>query len=131
MSTPIHQEITFDATPEQVYRALVDAAEHAEFSGAPAEIDAEPGGACSWYGGHVSGRNIELVPNERIVQVWRATPWDPGVYSVIKYELRAQGDKTQVVFDQAGHPEGTAEHLASGWHERYWTPMAAYFAGKA
>lgn len=128
---PIHQEITFCATPQQVYRALMDSAEHAAFTGAPAEVSPDEGGACSWYGGQVTGRNIELVPGKRIVQVWRAGNWDEGVYSVTRYELRADGPKTRVIFDQAGHPEGTAQHLEGGWHERYWKPLEAYFDAKA
>jgi len=128
MSTPIHQEISFSATPEQVYRALTDSSEHAAFTGAPAEVSPDEGGACSWHEGYVSGRNIELVPNKRIVQAWRAKSWDEGVYSIIRYELSATAEGTQIVFDQAGHPEGTGEHLESGWHERYWKPLEAYFA---
>jgi activator of HSP90 ATPase len=128
MSTPIHQEISFSATPQQVYRALMDSSEHAAFTGAPAEVSPDEGGACSWYGGHVSGRNIELVPNERIVQVWRANNWEAGVYSVVKYELSTKGDQTVVTLDHTGHPDGTGEHLASGWHERYWKPLEAYFS---
>ena len=126
MTTTIHQEIPFTATPDQLYRALMDSAEHAAFTGAPAEVATDEGGACSWHGGYVTGRNVELVPNQRIVQVWRAQNWDEGVYSVIKYELVAKGEETLIVFDQAGHPEGTGEHLESGWHDRYWTPLKAY-----
>jgi hypothetical protein len=37
-------------------------------------------GACfSLFGGWVSGRQIELAPNERITQAWRMTDWAPGV----------------------------------------------------
>jgi len=128
MSTPIHHEVSFRATPDQVYRALMDSSEHAAFTGAPADVSPDEGGACSWYGGAVTGRNIELVPGERIVQVWRAKPWAAGVYSVIKFELRADGDGTKVVLDHTGHPDGSGEHLSSGWHERYWKPLEAYFA---
>lgn len=124
--TTIHQEITFTATPQQVYRALMDSTEHATFTGAPADVSPEEGGACSWYGGQVTGRNIELVPGKRIVQVWRAKNWDEGVYSVTKYELVADGANTRLRFEQAGHPEGTGEHLEGGWHERYWKPLATY-----
>lgn len=126
MTTPIHQEITFSATPDQVYRALMDSTEHSAFTDAPAEVSADEGGACSWYGGVITGRNIELIPGKRIVQVWRAKNWDEGVYSVVKYELVADGKKTQVVLDHTGHPDGTGEHLASGWHDRYWKPLEAY-----
>jgi uncharacterized protein YndB with AHSA1/START domain len=126
MATTIHQEITFTATPAQVYRALMGSAEHAAFTGAPADVSGDEGGACSWHGGYVSGRNIELVPDTRIVQAWRAKNWDPGIYSIIRYELVPQGSGTQIVFNQVGHPEGTGEHLENGWHERYWKPLAAY-----
>lgn len=130
MSNTIHQEIVFDAPATAVYSALMDTAEHAQFTGAPAEVSADEGGGCSWYGGHVTGRNVELRPGQRIVQVWRAANWEPGVYSLIKYELHADGKKTRVVFDQVGHPEGTGEHLEAGWHERYWNPLTKYFADR-
>src|SRR2546423_15718166 len=34
---------------------------------APTQISREAGGAFSLFGGHIVGRHIELVPNERIV----------------------------------------------------------------
>ena len=52
----------------------------------------------------VSGRNVELIPNQRIVQAWRAKPWENGVYSIAKFELRQEGFETRVIFDQAGFP---------------------------
>ena len=128
MSTTIRQEITFSATPEQIYRALMDSSEHSEFTGAPADVSADEGGACSWHGGYITGRNVELVPNQRIVQAWRARNWDAGVYSMVRYELAAADGGTRVVLEQAGHPDDATEHLESGWHERYWKPLTAYLA---
>lgn len=126
MSKPVHQEIVLSASPEAVYLALMNSDKHAAFTEAPADIEAREGGACSWYGGKITGRNIELVPNKRIVQAWRAGNWDEGTYSVVKYELIPDGGGTQVVLDQTGHPDGTGEHLDSGWHERYWNPLRKY-----
>ncbi|HEY2733337.1 MAG TPA: SRPBCC domain-containing protein, partial [Polyangiales bacterium] len=71
----VHQEIKFSAAPARVFQALTNAAEHARLTGAPAEIEARPGGAWSAYGGKISGRNIELVDGVRIVQTWRAGNW--------------------------------------------------------
>jgi hypothetical protein len=34
-----------------------------------------------------------------------------------------------LVFDQAGHPDGAEKMLAGGWHQMYWQPMNALFAG--
>jgi len=51
------------------------------------EISREVGGAFSLYGGYLTGRHVELMPNERIVQVWRAGGWDPGAHSIVRFEL--------------------------------------------
>ncbi|MCA9710256.1 MAG: SRPBCC domain-containing protein [Myxococcales bacterium] len=128
MSAFIHQEVAFSAPPARIYRALMDSAEHAEFTGGPAQISAEEGGACSWHGGQITGRNIELVPDQRIVQAWRAMHWDQGVYSIVRFELRADGAGTRLILEQAGHPEGSGEHLESGWQARYWEPLTTYLA---
>ncbi len=73
----------------------------------------------------ISGRNIELVPNRRIVQAWRVRDWGDGVYSIARFELNGQ-EETQLVFDHTGFPEDQREHLASGWHTRYWEPLRNY-----
>ena len=80
------------------------------------------------FGGLIVGRNIELVPNERIVQAWRPAHWDPGVYSVVKYELRKKDSQTILILDHTGFPEGDFASLNSGWHERYWEPLKKYLA---
>ena len=55
----IHHEVSFAAAPAQVYRALMDSAEHARFTGAPAEISGDEGGAFTCHGGFVHGRNLQ------------------------------------------------------------------------
>jgi hypothetical protein len=92
----------------------------------PAEISREAGGAFSLFGGYITGRQIELVPNLRIVQAWRAGGWDPGHYSIAKFELVEQGSGTKIVFDHTGFPIGQAEHLAEGWKGNYWEPLEKF-----
>lgn len=128
MSASIHQEVIFKASPERIYEALMNAEEHSEFTGGPAEISRDAGGEFSCHGGQIAGRNIELVPNKRIVQAWRVNQWDEGVYSVVKVELVAEGDATRLVLDHAGFPEAHGEHLDDGWHARYWKPLESYLA---
>jgi activator of HSP90 ATPase len=126
MSQPIHQEVVFDATPKQIYEALMSAEQHSAFTGGAAEIERDVGGAFSCYGGQLQGRNVELVPDQRIVQAWRVAAWDDGVYSIVKFELRPEGDQTRLVMDHAGVPEPHREHIDGGWHARYWEPLRAY-----
>lgn len=136
----IHQEPVFKAGPKRIYEALMDSKQFdkvIQLSGAmqsmhlgdkPAEISREAGGAFALFGGYITGRNVELVPNQRIVQAWRVGRWDPGVYSIAKFELVEQGAGTRIVFDHAGFPKGEAEHLASGWKAHYWEPLAKLLA---
>src|SRR3990167_4520143 len=98
MST-IHQKVPFAAAPDRVYRALMESAQHAAFTGAPADISAEEGGAFSAHGGYVSGRNVSLVKDQRIVQAWRGKEWPEGHYSIARFELSADGGKTRLIFD--------------------------------
>jgi activator of HSP90 ATPase len=129
MSVSIHQEIVIKANAQLIYETLMDAKRFCEFTGgAPADINRDPGGAFSCFGGMISGRNVELVPNRRIVQAWRAGNWPEGVYSIVRFELETQGADTKVTFEQAGFPDGNREHLESGWHKMYWDPIKAYLA---
>jgi len=133
----IHQEVTFKANPKRVYEALLDTKQFdtiARFSpegrmgGLPTKISREEGGGFTLFGGHILGRHIELVPNERIVQAWRVVLWDPGVYSIARFELKEQDAGTRVVFDHTGFPQGQAQHLADGWKAHYWDGLEKFLA---
>jgi uncharacterized protein YndB with AHSA1/START domain len=129
----IHQEVVFKASRARVYQALTDAKQFSkvtDFSipGASTTISPEVGGAFSLFGGVISGRHIEMVPNERLVQAWRAADWAPGVYSIAKFQLNDAGAGTSIVFDHTGFPQGKAESLADGWKSHYWSPLQKYLA---
>jgi uncharacterized protein YndB with AHSA1/START domain len=127
----IHQEVTIAASPAAVYEVLTSSARFAEMTGGrSADIKAEAGGAVSLFGGDIQARNIELVPGKRVVQAWRAGAWPDGVYSIVRFELAADGKATRLVFDQAGHPDEATPMLEGGWHQMYWQPMNALLAGK-
>jgi uncharacterized protein YndB with AHSA1/START domain len=135
----IHMEPVFKASRKRVYEALTDAKQFekvVQLSAAmktgmapgakPMEISREAGGAFSLFGGYVTGRQLELVPTERIVQAWRAGGWNPGDYSIAKFQLVEQGAGTKIVFDHSGFPKGKAEHLAEGWRINYWEPLEKF-----
>jgi hypothetical protein len=56
-----------------------------------AQISSETGGAFTIFGGHIVGRQIELVPNVRIVQAWRPVDCEPGIYSIARFGLAREG----------------------------------------
>jgi uncharacterized protein YndB with AHSA1/START domain len=125
----VHQEVTFAATPARVYEALVDSAEHARFTGAPADIGASAGDAWSAYGGKIAGRNVELVAGKRIVQTWRAGNWPEGVHSVVRLELEPAAGGTRVVLDHDALADDQVPHIEGGWAKMYWEPLRKYLRG--
>ena len=126
--TALHQEIAIKARPQRIYEALLNSKQFAMFSGLPAEIDPKVGGAFSMFGGQIVGRNIELVPDQRIVQAWRPAHWDPGVYSMAKFDLKANDSGTTITLDHTGFPEGDFASLDSGWFSHYWEPLKKFVA---
>jgi len=131
----IHQEVVFKASRKRVYEALTDAEQFTKVvrlskapGGPAAVISKEAGGTFSAFGGYITGRHIELAPNERIVQAWRAGGWEAGKYSIARFELKEQGEQTKLVFDHTGFPNGDAEHLLEGWNSNYWEPLRKYLA---
>ncbi len=129
MSSNIHQEVSFAASPERVYSALTDSRQFSAMTGgAAASITPWDGGAFTCFGGFIIGRNLELIRNRRIVQAWRVKSWPEGIYSIVKFELIPDGDGTRVVLDHAGFPEGEMSDLEPGWHAQYWEPLKKYLA---
>ena len=139
-ATAIHQESLLAATAVRVYAALTDAkqfdgvtklsdaAKTMSVKPTPSEISRVGGGTFALFGGYITRRQIELVPNTRIVQVWRAASWKAGDYSLVRFELIAQGASTTLTLDHTGFPADQAQHLAEGWVANYFKPLAAYLA---
>jgi activator of HSP90 ATPase len=131
----IHQEMMFKVTPQQLYETLLSSSRFSActkksfdmFSATSATIEATAGGAFSVFDGHIIGRIVELVPNQRIVEAWRVVDWPAGVYSMVRFEFKQQGSGTQLIFDHIGFPEGLKEHLAIGWQQHYWDALTKYF----
>jgi activator of HSP90 ATPase len=127
MSNPIKQTVTFKTSPHEVYEALMDSKKHAAFTGSAAKISREVGGEFMAYDGYITGKNIELVPDKKIVQSWRAVDWEEGYFSRITFELTAVPEGTRLDFVHADVPDGTEEEFTQGWIENYWEPMKKYF----
>ena len=125
MTHRIQQDERYDVSPERIYEVLTRAEEFSKMSGgAPTSIDASTGGSFSCFGGMIHGVNVECVPGQRLVQAWRAKTWDAGVYSMVRFELTADGEGTRVQLEHTGFPEGQGEHLSEGWKANYWGPLS-------
>jgi len=131
MSDAIRKAVDLEASPQRVYEALLDSRQFSAFSGAPAQIERIEGRTFSCFGGIITGRNIELVPNRRIVQAWRVIVWPEGIYSIVVFELQAQGSGTHLALEHKGFPDEARAQLNGeipdgGWERRYLDPLRRY-----
>jgi activator of HSP90 ATPase len=136
----IHQEPFFKADPKRVYEVLTNAKlfdrvvqlsaamKSNSLGNKPTQITNQEGGTFLLFGGHILGRQLELIPPKRIVEAWRVESWDPGIYSIVRFELVEQASGTKIVFDHTGFPQGLGQHLADGWKMNYWEPLEKVLA---
>ena len=114
---------------------LTDAAQFAAATGRSVSIGAAAGDAFNLFDGYVEGRQVELAPGERIVQAWRLSEWDPGVYSLVRFTLAPDGDGARLTLDQEAIPDGASPmaptwqaHVEAGWPMFYFEPLHKYLA---
>ena len=119
----IKQSVTIKAKPHDVYEALMDSKKHARFTGGKAVISREVGGKFSAFDGYSEGVNLELIPDKKIVQSWRAEDWPEGHYSTATFALKEVAGGTNLAFTQTGVPEEFLDDIAQGWRDYYWAPM--------
>lgn len=129
--TSLHQDVRFKASAQRIYDTLLSSQQFASFSGAPATIDPKVGGSFTLFNGMIAGVTVDLAANQRIVQAWRPSHWDPGVFSIVRFDLKPEGVETALALEHKGFPEGAFDSLSSGWTSHYWDPLSKFLAASA
>jgi len=121
----IEQEILINTTPHEIYEAFMDSKIHSKFTESKAKISREIGGKVSVFEGSLNGKNVELIPDKKIVQTWRSEGenWPKGYYSTITLILEPVDTGTMIKFTQVDVPEGAYESVKEGWDTYYWEPL--------
>jgi uncharacterized protein YndB with AHSA1/START domain len=120
---------TIPASPQAIYDAWLDGRAHSEMTGGKAEASSHVGDAFTAWDGYIAGKNLELVPGERIVQSWRTTNFIDGQPdSRITVTLAPVADGTRLTLLHEDVPDDHRGYENGGWQDHYFTPMKAYFA---
>jgi activator of HSP90 ATPase len=122
----LHQTMTFTASAHDLYDALMDSKKHAAFTEAGATISRKVGGSFQTYDGYATGKNIELVPDKKIVQTWRASDWPEGHYSTITFLFCEKDGETTLEFTQTEIPAEAYQDIKQGWQEWYWDRLMTF-----
>ena len=75
------------------------------------------------YGGDIQGKNLELVPDQKIVQSWRYSDWPEDHYSMATFALEPTEKGTRLTFTQIDVPDDKYEDIKQGWKDYYWAPI--------
>ena len=123
---------TIPASAQDIYDAWLDSLAHTEMTGAEAIQSDQLGAEVAAWDGYISGRNLELVPGERIVQSWRTTEFtDEHADSIITVTLEDTADGTLLTLRHTNVPADQTSYEQGGWQEHYFEPMQEYFAERA
>ncbi|MBI4450910.1 SRPBCC domain-containing protein [Candidatus Woesearchaeota archaeon] len=127
----VHQKVFFRASPHEIYESLMDSKEHSVFTGDKAVISRRVGGKISVWSGGITGKNLMLVPDKKIVQSWRidVEGWPAKHYSKVTFSLAKSRQGTTLTFTQTGIPKGCEKDIANGWKQYYWKPMKLLLEG--
>ena len=125
----IKQEIVINSTPHEIYEVFIDAKKHSKLTESKAKVSREIGGSFSIYEGALSGKNVELIQDKKIVQTWRGDGenWPKGYYSTITIILEPNDKGTLIKFSHVDIPEASYESVNEGWDTYYWEPLKEMF----
>ena len=125
----IEQEIIIKSTPHEIYEVFMDTKKHSMFTESKAKVSREVGGSFSIFEGALSGKNVELIQDKKIVQTWRSEGenWPKGYYSTITLVLEPVDNGTLIKFTHIDIPEGAYESVKEGWSKYYWEPLKEMF----
>lgn len=116
-----------NSSPKAIYNTWLSSKGHSEMTGGEANISDVTGDSFTTWDGYISGENLLLEKNKRIVQSWRTSEFeDHEPDSQIEIQLSEQGGKTVLTLIHTNLPE-SGEHYRAGWEEHYFQPMNAHF----
>ena len=113
----------------EIYEAWLDSAKHTAMTGSPARASRLVGGEFTAWDGYITGKNLLLVENKKIVQSWRSSEFpEEAPDSVLSVLLTEREGITEVELEHRDIPPGQGVQYQSGWIEFYANPMQKFFS---
>ena len=120
----IKQHHFINATPEEVFSAIVNPFTIELWSGYPAEMDGE-GTEFSIFGGDITGRNIKITENKQLIQEWYFG--ERQEESIVTIDLKSHQLGTKVNLEHTNVPDEELENFLEGWTIYYWGAIKEFF----
>lgn len=117
----------FKTSAANIYKAWLNSEEHSKMTGGEAFCSDQIGGQFTTWDDYISGKNVELIENKKIVQDWRTTEFSEDEKdSRIEIILTETVEGTELCLIHS-NLEQDAVRYKNGWIEHYFKPMHKYF----
>lgn len=116
---------TLHAAPKDVFNALTNKKMLEIWTGEPVEMGLEPGSVFSLWGGSISGINLEIEENKKIVQQWFFDEEDEKSIVTIKIHPHKKG--ASVELKHTNIPDEAYGNISVGWDEDYFGALSELF----
>jgi len=123
----IEMNVDFSARCSDIYETLLDPQRVQAFTQSASTVTKELNKQFSLFGGSITAYNVELVPNEKIVQKWRAADWPEGHFSTVTIKLKSEDNGTKLSLKQVEVPSNDLARTETNWHNYYWQRIKMVF----
>lgn len=113
------------ASPEEVYLALTVEPTLMLWTGARAEMIAEPNTEFSLWDGSIVGKNLEFEAGKKIVQQWYFGEQAEESIVTIKLHTHPQGASVEV--RHINIPDEDYNDIVDGWNEEYFKSLREFY----
>lgn len=117
----------FQCRANELYDALTRQDMVTAFTRGHVKMDLFKGGEFVLFGGNVTGKFAEIVPNKKIAQTWRLKQWPSGHFSNVVMELEEKEDHTVLKLTQTLVPAAEYEATRANWSRYYWDSIRSAF----
>ncbi|MGE5420781.1 MAG: SRPBCC domain-containing protein [Chloroflexota bacterium] len=111
--------------PSDIYAAITNPVTIELWSGYPAVMSTEPGSEFSLWEGDITGKNIEFIPDRKIVQEWYFGEQEEK--SIVTITISADKGESVVTVEQTNIPDDDYGDIAEGWREYYMGAILSFF----
>ena len=113
------------SSPEMVFLGLTNPLTIQLWSGEKAEMNAVEGSEFSMFDGDISGRILELVKSEKIVQQWYFGEQEEP--SIVTIKLHPKGDYTSLELQHTNIPDEDYNDMVEGWNNMYMDRLMEFY----
>jgi activator of HSP90 ATPase len=114
-----------NAEPSDVYSALTNPYTIELWSGYPAEMSTDPESEFSLWEGDITGKNLEFIPDKKIVQEWYFG--DQPEKSIVTISVFPDKGNSSVTVEHTNIPDDEYDNIAEGWREFYIGAIISFF----